>query len=342
MESKMLQHDTTHFTFAHYRFHLIPREPLEMPMFNKGATIRGGFGTAFRRLVCIDLRLDCAACDLRYSCPYTKVFNPFVSPEAERLRKNQNIPRPFVVKPPLEPRTRYLPGEPLIFEFVAVGEAINYLPYFIVAFRELAEGGFGLNRARCTLPSIAALNPQGEATAVYDGKEGVVRPPRENLTWSGFTGRAAAFNGLRELTIRFLTPTTLKAEGEVVAVPQFHHLLKRLRDRVNALSYFYCGEALELDFKALGHQAEQIKAVAVRSRWIDRSRRTRKGEQQDLSGFVGEVTYRGELEPFIPLLLLGEYIHVGKNAAFGNGWYKLQTSTAHPERSRVSGEVEGS
>lgn len=316
----------TPFTLAHYRFHLLPRESLEVPPFNKGTTIRGGFGAAFRRLVCIDLRLDCAACDLRYSCPYTKVFNPFVSPEAERLRKNQNIPRPFVAKPPLEPRTRYLPGEPLTFEFVVVGEAINYLPYFIVAFRELAEGGFGLNRARCTLSSIAALDSQGQATAVYDSKEGVVRPPQEGLTWSKVAERAAAFTGEREITIRFLTPTTLKAEGEVVTVPQFHHLLKRLRDRVNALSYFYCSAVLEMDFKALGQQAEQVQAVAVRSRWIDRSRRTRKGGQQDLSGFVGEVTYRGEIEPFLSLLLLGEYIHVGKNAAFGNGWYRLERS----------------
>jgi CRISPR/Cas system endoribonuclease Cas6 (RAMP superfamily) len=64
--------------------------------------------------------------------------------------------------------------------------------------------------------------------------------------------------------------------------------------------------------------------VETSSRWLERSRRTRQGEQQNLSGFVGEVTYRGDLEPFIPLLLLGEYIHVGKNAAFGNGWYQLK------------------
>jgi len=318
------------FSLALYRFHLTPQEPLEMPAMGKGTVIRGGFGAAFRRLVCIDLRLECAACDLRYTCPYTRVFNPFVPPEAERLSKNQNIPRPFVVKPPLEPKTRYLPGETLIFDFVAVGEAINYLAHFIVVWRELGEGGFGLNRARCTLSSIEALGPNGEAFAVYDGKDGIVHPPQEHLHWQDLTDRADSFSGISEITVRFLTPTTLKAEGEVVSMPQFHHLLKRLRDRVNALSYFYCGEALSLDFKELGQRAEQIKAVAVRSQWIDRSRRTRRGEIQDLSGFIGEVTYRGELEPFLPLLLLGEYVHVGKNAAFGNGWYRVE----QPSRSR--------
>jgi len=273
-----MQHSAIHaFALAHYRFHLTAREPLELPPFNKGSTIRGGFGTAFRRLVCIDLRLDCAACDLRYTCPYTKVFNPFTPPDAERLSKNHNIPRPFVIKPPLETKTHYLPGEPLVFDFVVVGEAIDYLPYFIVSFRELAEGGFGLNRARCALAKIEACDAEGQTAEVYDGKEGIVRPPNEPLTWQTLAARAAEFHGQREISIRFHTPTTLKAEGEVATVPEFHVLLKRLRDRVNALAYFYCGQALDLDFKELGQQAEHVKAVDVRGRWIDCSRRTRKG-----------------------------------------------------------------
>jgi hypothetical protein len=262
----MLNNITAAFTFAHYRFTLSPQQPLEMPAHSKGNTIRGGFGTAFRRLVCIDLTLDCTNCDLRYSCPYTKIFNPFVPPGAERLSKNQNIPRPFIIKPPQETKTRYLPGESLSFDFVVVGEAIDYLPYFVVAWRELAEGGFGLNRARCTLATITSLNLRGEEQIVYDGREGTVHPPTENLNWQTLVARIVGASGVREITLRFLTPTTVKAEGEVVAVPQFHQLIKRLRDRVNALASFYCGGALDLDFKALGQQAESVQTVAVNSR----------------------------------------------------------------------------
>ena len=315
---------TSSFIFAHYRFTLRPQESLQMPAFSKGTTLRGGFGTMFRRLVCIDLRLDCATCELRYTCPYMKVFNPFIPPEAERLTKNQNIPRPFVIKAPLETKTQYLPGESLRFDFVVVGDAIDYLPYFVVAWRELTEHGFGLNRARCVLSTITSLNLRGEEQIVYDGREGTVRPPIEHLNWQTLVAYTVGAREVREITLRFLTPTTLKAEGEVVAVPQFHQLIKRLRDRVNALASFYCGGALDLDFKALGQQAETVQIVQVNSQWVDRSRRTRKGFAQDLSGFVGEVTYRGDIEPFLPLLLLGEYVHVGKNAAFGNGWYQLK------------------
>lgn len=320
----MLNSVTTPFTFTHYRFTLCPQESLVMPAHSKGNTIRGGFGSAFRRLACIDLRLDCPTCELRHTCPYTQVFNPFVPPATERLSKNQNIPRPFVIKPPLEFKTRYLPGESLTFDFVVIGKAIDYLPYFVVAWRELTENGFGLNRARCTLSAISSLNLRGEEQIVYDGREGTVRPLAEHLNWQTLVVRRVGVSEVRELTLRFLTPTTVKAEGEVVAVPQFHQLIKRLRDRVNALASFYCGGALDLDFKALGQQAEAIQTVRVNSQWIDRTRWTRKGVAQDLSGCIGEVTYRSDLGPFLPLLLLGEYIHVGKNAAFGNGWYKLQ------------------
>jgi hypothetical protein len=39
-------------SLQHFRFHLEPKAPLRMPAYNKGNVIRGGFGTAFRRIVC--------------------------------------------------------------------------------------------------------------------------------------------------------------------------------------------------------------------------------------------------------------------------------------------------
>lgn len=91
------------FTFSLYRLSLEAHQRIELARLNKGITLRGAFGTVFRRLVCHDLRLQCGPpCSLHSSCPYGFIFSPTVPPDAERLRLNRDIPRPFVIKPPLD------------------------------------------------------------------------------------------------------------------------------------------------------------------------------------------------------------------------------------------------
>ncbi|MGQ9570948.1 MAG: CRISPR system precrRNA processing endoribonuclease RAMP protein Cas6 [Thermodesulfovibrionales bacterium] len=34
--------------------------------------------------------------------------------------------------------------------------------------------------------------------------------------------------------------------------------------------------------------------------------------------------FEGDLTEFLPLILLGEYLHVGEGAVFGNGWYRIE------------------
>ena len=329
-------------SLSHLRFHLLPEQELHLPAHNKGNTLRGGFGNAFRKLVCVDLRWECAECTLRCTCPYTIVFNPFIPPDALQFTGNQNIPRPFVVKPPLATQTRYAPGEPLVFDLVIVGKAIDYLPYFIVTFRELGASGFGLNRARVQLAQAQGIAPDGVATTVYDSGSNLVRPAQPMTMPIGLTcateerslHRRPPLEGDEEeerVTLAFLTPTTLKVgstvdrPGEIVRRPAFHHILKRLRDRVNALATFYGTGPLSIDFKGLGEAAERVATAEDLTCWVERSRFSRRREvAHDLSGFTGRVTFRGHLAPFWPLLRIGEYVHVGKNAVFGNGWFRIE------------------
>jgi len=355
------------FTLSHLRLSLAPETPLRLPMHNKGNALRGGFGSAFRKLVCVDLRWECAECTLRYTCPYTKVFNPFIPLDAPQFSGNQNIPRPFVFKPPLSDQTRYAIGDVLTFDFVVVGQAIDYLPYFIVTFRELGATGFGLNRARVTLERVDAIGADGAAAMVYEASTNLVRPapamamdtasaavkgrdiasPHPNPLLGGEGAGASATeknegsanDPLRAtsdvLTLDFLTPTTLKVgstverDGAIVRRPAFHHIIKRLRDRVNALATFYGDGPLDIDFKALGDAAERVETIDDHTHWVERARFSRRRDvTHDLSGFAGRITFRGDLQPFLPLLRLGTYVHVGKNAVFGNGWFVLRETVA--------------
>lgn len=308
-------------SLAHLRFALEPKAPLHLPSHNKGNIIRGGFGGTFRRIVCHANCREPEVCELRAVCPYTAVFHPFVPEGSEKISRNRDIPRPFVIKPPLESKEIYQPGERLSFDMVLVGKASDYLPYFIVTFKELAQTGLGRTRAPVELVSVESIDSQNVPSLIYSHASNMVRPPRESISWDGLSGDSSA---AREITVEFLTPTLLKADGRLVQKPEFAPLLKRLRDRINALAYFYCGQGLDLDFKQFGAAADQIVIKRDATRWIDTARYSRRrGVAHDLSGFIGEVTYAGELLPFLPYLNVGEYTHVGKNSVFGNGWYRI-------------------
>jgi hypothetical protein len=141
----------TVFSLHHFRFHLEPKATLHMPAYNKGNVIRGGFGSTFRRIV----------------CPYTAVFQPFVPEGSEKISKNRDIPRPFVIKPPLETKETFLPGERLSFDLVLVGKIKEYLPYFIVTFKELSQAGLGRNRAPVDLVGVDHVGRDGAEVPVY-------------------------------------------------------------------------------------------------------------------------------------------------------------------------------
>ena len=319
----------TALAVSHLRLHLVPEQPLHLPAHNKGNSLRGGFGSAFRKLVCVDLRWECAECSLRYTCPYTKVFHPFVPPDALRLSRMRDIPRPFVFKPPRSTQTHYAAAEPVVFDLVLAGQAIDYLPYFIVAFRELGATGFGRNRARVELARVEAIAQDGSSTTVYESTTNVVRPAAPIRLAIG-EGDTLSADRVSTLTLDFLTPTTLKSgssaerQGILVRQRAFHHILKRLRDRINALATFYGDGPVDLDFKALGEAAEKVETVEDGTRWVERSRFSRRREvSHDLSGFIGRISFRGQLARFLPWLRAAEYLHVGKNAVFGNGWYRI-------------------
>jgi len=327
----------TDFSLQRFRFYLEPKAPLHMPAYNKGNVIRGGFGSTFRRIVCQAKCREPETCELRDICPYTAVFHALVPEGSEKISRNRDIPRPFVIKPPLDTRETYLPGERLSFDVVLVGKVKDYLPYFIVTFKELSQTGLGRHRSPLELCAVGHVGTDGIEVPVYTRENNLVQPPANSISWADLYASHSSNNGsmnssregatdVTRITLHFLTPTMLKADGAQARRPAFGPVAKRLRDRINALSYFYCGNGLDIDFKAFGEQAEGIKTLADSTRWVESSRYSRRREViHDLSGFVGEASFEGDLAPFIPYLRLGEYVHVGKNAVFGNGWYRIES-----------------
>ncbi|MDD3654370.1 MAG: CRISPR system precrRNA processing endoribonuclease RAMP protein Cas6 [Desulfotomaculaceae bacterium] len=312
------------FTVAMYELTLeAGKQGLSLPPY-KGSTLRGGFGSTFKRIACSLRGTECRACLLKSNCPYAYIFETAPPPGSEALRNYSSIPRPFILEPPLETKTEYTPGEKLHFNLILIGKAIGYLPYFIVAFRELGEMGIGRLRKKFRLAAIRAVHPVSCASEIiYRAEDQLVR--NVELTWQSDIEKVASADipevpAIRKIRLEFQTMTRLKFEEKFVRRVEFHMLVRNLLRRLSSLAYFHHGWEPDLDFTGLIRRAAAVRLVQDRTRWVDWERySSRQDTKMNLGGIVGRVEYEGELGEFIPLLRLGELVHVGKGAVFGMG-----------------------
>lgn len=316
--------DLQSFRTAHYRFDIQAVDALRLPAY-KGSTLRGGFGYAFKKMVCIqkDWR-QCTPCQVGNTCPYGYIFDTTPPEDSQALSNLQDVPVPFIIEPPLDETTTYQPGDRLSFDVVLVGRAINYLPYFILAFQELGRAGIGQPRGRYSLQRIRSIHPwQGTSELMYDGVDVHVGGRDLTVTAADVAARAETLPADR-LTLHFITPMRLKYRGKYVKQPEFHVIVRNLLRRISSLSYFHCGELWETDFRGIIAAAEDVAATRVDVEWVDWERYSGRQQRRiNLGGFVGQVTYQGNLIPFHSLLALGELIHVGKATVFGHGKYRV-------------------
>ena len=311
------------FRLARYRFNLEAIEPLRLPPF-KGSALRGGFGHTFKRIVC---QQGCQqVCQSGNACPYGYIFETSPPDGTKVLRRIQNVPVPFVIEPPLTKKSDYQPGERLNFDLILVGEAIDYFPYFLVTFRELGFTGLGQTRGKYALSQVINLHPLNQdRLTVYRAAEELVQDKVLTLTWDDVQAQAATLPADR-LALTFLTPTRLKQQQKWVHKgPPFQALIRILLGRISSLSNFHCRQQLALDFRGLIDRAADVDIIEADTRWIDWSRFSGRQKQRiNLGGLAGSVTYKGKLADYLPFLVLGSFIHVGKGTVFGNGHYQIR------------------
>ncbi len=309
------------FRLARFRFNIkAGPEGLVLPPY-KGATFRGGFGSVFRRISCAVHQQDCHGCGLREECPYAYIFETAPPPEATALRKYESIPRPFVLQPPLETRKDYLAGETIPFHLLLIGRAINFLPYFILVFREMGAAGLGQGRRPFTLEEVTACGLEEEAE-LYTAATGVIK--NLDLSYSGAQLLQRSPAKAARLRVVFDTPLQLKDGGKIVYRPHFHVFFRQALRRISALAYFHQGVQLAVDYPGLAARSREVTLTEDTTRWHEWERYSRRQKQRlSMGGLLGAVVYEGALDEFLPFLVLGEHLHVGKNTVFGLGKYRL-------------------
>ncbi len=311
--------------YAQFGFRLTANEPLVLPAY-KGSTLRGGFGHAFKRVVCAVKNKECPDCLLKEKCIYSYVFETPPPSDTKIMRKYKAAPHPFVIEPPPEKRRGYNPGDEITFGLTLVGRAIDYIPYFIYTFDELGKIGIGKGKAKYELKTVTSRQP-----AVKNTDNGKIIYSSETKTLKSFeasfidvgtpTLEKGGKGGFIELN--FLTPTRILYDGHLTLDLEFHILIRNLLRRLSLLYYFHCnGDSSEWDFKGMIEKAKEVKVREKNLRWYDWERYSaRQDTRMKMGGFVGEITFEGDIEPFMHLIKAGEILHVGKGTGFGLGKY---------------------
>ncbi len=330
---------------SRYRFRLEALEALGLPEY-LGSTLRGGFGAIFRKLACPGSRLRGNECPLPQQCPYHLIFEPSPPPEAPALRNLDEIPRPFVIVPPAVSERVYQAGAAFSFDLTLIGKAIPFLPYFIVAFKELGNQGLGRERKKFRLNRIDLVDPRSDrAEPIYTAEEELVRTREVKVTLADCRDLAPSLlteGDPASLRLLFLTPTRLKHQGHLVDIPEFHIVFRTLLRRLSSLALFHCGVRLDVDYRGLIAQAQTVQLIQNGTKWVDWARySSRQKERMLFGGLVGQAAYTGDFRPFLPYLLFGQWTHVGKNTTFGLGRYTILAPHSCPlpdgERDGVRG-----
>ncbi len=300
-----------------FEFTLKARDPLVLPAY-KGSTLRGGFGYAFKRVVCALKNQDCPDCLLKEKCIYSYVFETPPPANTQIMRKYKAAPHPFIIEPPLERKRIYRPGEEFQFGLTLIGRAVDYLPYFIYTFEELGRMGIGKGKAGFDLAAVSC-----NGNRIYDSQTKILKPFVASKTrvieYPPFGLQPSAFS------LSFLTPTRIQYNGHLTLDLEFHILTRNLLRRFSLLYYFHCGgDPSNWDFKGLIEKAQEVKVKERKLRWHDWERYSGRQEtRMKMGGFVGEITFEGEIGPFMPLIQAGEVLHVGKGTGFGLGKYEV-------------------
>ena len=294
-------------------------DPIILPQY-KGSTLRGGFGHAFKKVVCTVRDKACEECLLKTRCVYSYVFETPPPEGSEILRKYQKVPHPFVIEPPPDIKRVYKPGEALTFNLILIGRAADYLPYFIYTFEELGKIGIGRGKGKYALREVAC-----DGKVIYSGENKVLKNGYDPVSISDVLN--TMHSNTRTLTVNFLTPTRISFNADLVVDLEFHHLMRSLLRRISTLSYFHYGQRLDLDFKGLIERAGKIEAIKSDIKWYDWERYSaRQDTRMKLGGFTGHVTFEGELKEFMSFLKAGEALHVGKGTSFGLGRYGIEVA----------------
>lgn len=274
--------------------------------------IRSLLASSFLEAVCTqDGR--CESCMLATTCPYPAIFHPR-APSTFLVPQNSEIPPPFVLAAPWTLR-RLPPHGSLHFTVTLFTSPGRFLPYLLAGLRRSESGK--IHGLRFLLHEVHS-GPQ----PVYRRDEDHIRPPSTFIFSSSMVPSRAT-----GATLIFRSPVFLKNKALPNRPPSFSDILKALARRYSLLLHFHQGKTWSPPENFFS-SAEEVHYAFTEYRWHTFSRFSQRQKQSmNLSGFTGTLHIEGPIEPYLFLILAGQYLHLGGKTSFGFGAYFVRLWT---------------
>jgi hypothetical protein len=322
----------------------------ELPEF-LGSTFRGAFGRELHDVCCTEPDGPCSTCRRPERCAAGALFDTVepilpvlgaalhVAPRGDERNGDGRMaattiatagpagfdqPRPYILIPPSSQRGKFAAGEPIRFGLTLVGRAQAWYPWIVATMARLGERGIGVERQKLALVRIVAEAANGRQFAIDPVTRGIGTIVPEI---KGPEIIAHAPPPSPEAIIGFVTPAHLKQKRQRLDRLDGPALFKRLMRRIGTLVESYCtipAGTPQCDYRTLSALAEQVvvREQDVRLREWERIS-SRRGIKHPLSGLAGHALVTNIAEPLWPYLIIGQWVHVGKGASFGQGRYML-------------------
>ena len=316
--------------YLRLRMTLEADETANLPPF-QGSMLRGAFGHALRRTVCVmGPQQLCAKCPLRLACGYTRLFEPCIERDPPPfLRGVDQAVRPYVFEP-LGGGGLCRKGDRLSFDLLLFGQAVEFQAYAILAVERMARAGLGTRRSRFRLILVEALDPDGTGTKLFEtgaAHATAPAPARVPQTPSLPPGSSA--------TLRLLTPLRIKVRDRLSDHPTFRELAFNMLRRVLEMAYFHVrGAVVDWSFREFLDAADGVHIARAEVSWQDWERWSQRQQtSMKLGGIVGRLILEGDgLKSFASLLAAAEVLHAGKGATFGLGRVGVEPHPAGSDR----------
>ena len=325
--------------YAELRFTVRFIEDCVLPRF-KVSAIRGGIGQMLLDEYCIREKLrveqgnNCEGCDFTDECIVNRIMyaQMDIRPDFMADTGKASVSEGYVFECD-DIRESAEPGDEMQINLILFGKNIYYLSQYLSAMYRLGFSGIGKDKARFQVLSVK--NSFNEDILVdgnvYKGRY-KIRTLQDYVGWRikniGPEGEA--------IQIRFVTPLSVKKQGEVQKSFSFDEFMQALWRRIYIMK---CFEGIEAERPRADDEGfHGVKIVSNDCKYTEIPRYSnRKQDKIFLKGITGSAVISTEdcsaekKQELLRLLAMGELLHVGSNTSFGFGKYRIKREVSKNE-----------